>query len=718
VGKTRLALAVATIVQDTFADGAVFVDLSALRDPVLVAPTVAHALGIGETGAHGAGELLAALLQSKHLLLVLDNVEQVLEAAPIVATLVATCPRLVVLATSRAALRVRNEQQYRVPPLATPAAEVGGRADAADYGALRLFEARAQEVQLDFALAADNVAVVAQVCRRLDGLPLAIELAAARIALLPPPALLARLERRLALLRGGARDLPARQQTLRATIDWSHGLLTAEEKTLFRRLAVFAGGCTAETLASAEWNALGAPRDGAAALASPDTVLETLAALVDQSLIVVQTFADPRAASAGAEPGTRFGLLETIREYALEQLAASGEEAAVRLAHATHYLVLAEGAEVEIKGAQQALWLARLVAEHDNLRSALRWALESENVALALRLGSKLWRFWYMAGHLSEGRNWLDRILAQNAGLQPEHAAERAWVLRGASVLAVRQGDLARGGELAAESLAIQRAEGDETGVASALNTLGNVAREQGALDRAVELYEQSLALRRGQGDSRGMAVVLNNLGTMVRYQGDLERSALLHEESLALRRALGDTWGAANALHNLAQVSYEQGDPARALGLAEESLALRRDLGDKHGMALSLALIGATAQAHGDAAQAAARYMEGLTLSRLLDDGVLLATCLEGLAGVAVAHGQAEIAARLTEAAAALRGLPPPATREVAYEEAVAAVGAMVGHEGSLPPTARPGTAMTPWAGGNRVAGNRGPRMALLQDE
>ncbi|HZS86351.1 MAG TPA: tetratricopeptide repeat protein [Chloroflexota bacterium] len=627
VGKTRLALAVAAACRGSYADGAVFVDLSPLRDPALVPSTIAQALGLRESGDQSARDLLMAYLRERHLLLVLDNAEQVVEAAPVVAELMAACPRLVVLVTSRAALHVRGEQRFQVPPLATPRPRrAAAHQELAGYAAVQLFVARARAVQPDFRLDATNIEAVAEICARLDGLPLAIELAAARVPLLPPRALLARLEQtsaRLRVLTGGARDLPARQQALRATIAWSYELLTAEEQALLRRLAVFAAGCSldaAETVCGAD-----GPGGG--------DVLEGLTSLMDKSLL-------RREDGTDAEP--RFGMLETIREYGLEHLAESGETEALRRQHAAYYRVLAEQAEPALTGPDQPRWLGRLEREHDNLRAALQWARESRDALAGLHLAGTLWRFWYTHGHLTEGRAWLEGFLDASRDAEVPLAV-RAKALIGAGVLANMQADYERAAELCEESLSLYRALVDLQGIAVALNVLGNVAVNQGDFERAVNLSEESLALQRQVGQKRGIALALNNLAHVVLQQGDHQRAAALCEESLALARELGESRSIAAALTHLADIARDQGSDEQAAAMYAEGLPLLRSIGDHHGVAI----------------------------------------CLEGVAAAHGALGRQERAARLCGAAAALRdatGAPLPSVDRASFDRTLSAARAALG--------------------------------------
>jgi predicted ATPase/class 3 adenylate cyclase len=619
-GKTRLALQVANQVLDAFSDGVYFVALAALRDPTLVLPTIAQTLEVREADGRPLGETLHAFLHAKRLLLVLDNCEQVLDAAPEVAALLAACPQVRVLATSRAVLHLRGERLYAVPPLALPqTAPLPPLRTLTQYEAVRLFIARAQDVKPDFAVTNATAPAVAEICVRLDGLPLAIELAAARIKLLAPPALLARLSKRLPLLVGGARDLPERQRTLRATLDWSYSLLSPEEQVLFARLSVFRGGRTLEAIE---------------AICNSEGDLDVLAgveSLLEKSLLVQTEVAGE----------TRFVLLETIHEYARERLEASGEAEAVRRAHAAYFQALAEEAEPALEGPQQGVWLACLEREHDNLRAALGWALETGEGEIGLGMTAALWRFWEMRGHLSEGRRWCERVLDQRSAA----AAPRAKALTGAGTLAWQQGDYARATALHEEALALYREIGDQPGIAFALNNLGVQALDQGDHERAVPYFEQSLALARDVGATRISAFALHNLGEVARHQGAYGRAQALYEECLALLRRLGDSWVTCMQLIGLARVAQEQGNDARAMAFCQESLPVCRDTGCKDP----------------------------------------IATCLEGVVTVACAQGQFERVAHLCGAAAALReaiGAPIAPADRAGYERTVAAARAALGDD------------------------------------
>jgi predicted ATPase/Tfp pilus assembly protein PilF len=662
VGKTRLGVQVAADLSADFADGVVFVSLAALSDATLVAASIAQAVEVKEVGGQALAATLQEALQDQQLLLLLDNFEQVLAAAPLVAELLAGCLQLKVLATSRAPLRVQGEQEFAVLPLALPAPTPLPDPEAlAQVAAVALFLQRAQDIKPNFALSAQNAGAVVEICRRLDGLPLALELAAARVRLFPPPALLARLSSRLTLLVGGPRDVPARQQTLRATLDWSYSLLTAAERTLFARLAVFVGGRTLEAIE---------------AVCNPQgdlDVLEGMESLVEKNLLRQEE-------GVGGEP--RLVMLETIHEYARERLEASGEAEEVRRRHAEYFVALAEAAAPELTGPQQGAWLQRLEAEHDNLRAALAWSRQQAAWEVGLRLGGALWRFWFMHGHLSEGRRWLEVVLG-GSGAAP--APARATALHGAGVLAERQGDYGRATALHAEALALRRELGDRGGIAGSLNNLGIVAHDQGDYGRATALYEEALALHRELGDTSGIASSLNNLGLVAWQQGDYGRAAALHEEALALRRELGDKSGIASSLNNLAVVAQEQGDYGRATALYEESLALMRELGDTWRIALALNNLGEVAYEQGNYGRAVALYAESLTLCRAIGNKYVAASCLEGLAAVACAQGQPERGARLVGVAAALRAalsMPLAPNERAAQERTVAAARAALGED------------------------------------
>lgn len=627
VGKTRLALAVALNCRDLFTDGAVFVPLASLGNPALLAGVIARAVGMPvRGGSQQPEESLEAYLRERHMLLVLDNFEHLLPAAPLLAALLASCPRLCLLVTSRIILHVRGEQVLPISPLPLP--------DLADTAtvppievldvtpAIALFVARARAMRPEFALTPQNASDVAAICRRLDGLPLALELAAACIRLLPPRALLARLERRLPTLVDGARDLPERQRTLRATLTWSYDLLPVEEQVIFRRFSVFAGGATLDAIETV------CGQDG------QKSVLELLAGLIDHSLLW-------QWEGSSGEP--RFGMLETIHEYALEQLTASGERDVAERAHARHFLALAEASEVALRGSEQVQWMERMETDMNNLRAALQWAQNRAPQDTGLRLAGALWYFWFLSGRLSEGLDWLNALLASQEDSQAPDV--RAKALVGASWLARCQGAFDEATALAEAGLALYERLGDRRGHAAALTTLVCVALDQGDAARARPPAEESLALRRDLDDSWETCVSLNNLGYLAAVEGNFVQAAECFEECLGLSRALGDTRGIALSLANLGDVVYTLGDVTRARALLVEALTLDREVG----------------------------WVEGTVRS------------IEGIARAMATKGQPQEAIRLLAAAAALRhariGPLRPAEQDE-YDQVVAAVHEALGAE------------------------------------
>jgi non-specific serine/threonine protein kinase len=603
VGKTRLALRLAGELAPDFPDGVAFVPLAPVGDPDLVPSAIAQALAVRDGGGRSLREALAAALRDRRLLLVLDNFEQVVAAAPSVTALLAGCPRLAALVTSRVALRVLGEQEFAVPPLALPDPErLPPVAELERTESVALFVQRTRAISPAFALSEANARPVAEICRRLDGLPLAIELAAARGKVLSPPAMLARLSYRLQVLTGGPQDQPPRLQTMRDAIAWSHDLLSPEEQALFRRLAVFAAGCT---LGAAEavgrrrvpaGPAGGGAHDPVAADRGPST-LDLVASLVDKSLL-------RRADGADGEP--RFEMLETVREFGLERLAASGEEAAARRGHAGELLALARRAEPALYGGQdQVLWLDRLAADHDNLRAALGWAIEHDPET-ALHLAGALFWFWYVRGHLSEGRGWLGRALAAAAGA-PDAARARA--LLGAGMLADRQGDEVDAAGYLTESLALSRRLGDPVGTCLALGLLGLEAEDAGDYGRATAFLDEALALDAAAGHALPEPVAtaaLAHLGIAAWGRGDAERAAALWEEALAAHRTSGDDWGAANALAYLGLLACERRSLGRAAALLGESIALFGATGSLENVAGGLANAATLAAARGETDRAA----------------------------------------------------------------------------------------------------------------
>jgi predicted ATPase/transcriptional regulator with XRE-family HTH domain len=635
VGKTRLAVHVAAVLSGATGTEVLFVSLAALRDPRLVLPTIAQAAGVHEARPRTLPALLGAALHDRRLLLVLDNFEQVLPAAGDVAALAASCPALTVLATSRASLRVQAEQLFGVRPLDLPdLACLPPPEELARSGAVALLVQRARTVVPGFQLNVDNVPAVVAICARLDGLPLAIELVVPRFRVLPPSALLARLEHRLPLLTGGAADLPARQQSLQATLAWSHDLLDGAAQALFRRLAVFVGGATLDAV---ETVCLDEARRGGA-------LLDALGALVDMHLLYRD--GDGAGVQADTPGGPRFAMLETIHEFAVEQLAQSGEGEPVARRHATYYLALAEEAAPMLRGPHQGAWLARLEREHDNLRAALAWAQQHGETAIGLRLAGTLAPFWWRHGHLSEGRRWLDALLSlRERDASHVDVRVQARALDGAGKLASEQGDGSAAATHYAESLALYRSVDDRRGMA---RTLGSLALFKGPAGAA--LLEESLGLWRVLGDPAGIAFALTQLGDVARMQGAYARATALLEESLSLREEVGDTAGVANSLFLLGRTMWEHGEGSRAHGLMERSLSLRRALDHRAGIAFSLGQLGSVAGSRGDVVRATALLEESLALMRALglSDGVV--AMLSHLGGVARDQGDDERALALLE--------------------------------------------------------------------
>ncbi len=664
-GKTRLGVHVAAELLDEFADGVFFVNLAPINDPALVNSTIAQTLGVTEARGQPLEATLKRYLHAKQLLLLLDNFEHVLQAAPLVADLLAAAAHVKVIVTSRAVLHLRSEHEYLVPPLALPdPKQLPPVERLTQYHAVRLFIERAQAVKPDFLVTNANAPAVAEICVRLDGLPLAIELAAVRIKLLGPDALLHRLSHRLKLLTGGARDLPARQQTLWNTIEWSYSLLNDGEQALFRRLAVFVGGRTLEAIEAV------CHADGDV----PIDPFDGVASLLDKSLL-------RQADGTGGE--SRFIMLETIREYALEQLETSGEAEALRQRHATYFLALAEAAEPALLGPEQAMWLDRLEHEHANVQAVLAWARKVGETSLGVKLSAALVRFWQTRGYLTEGRWWLETLL-NDAGSLPMEM--RAKALNDVGWLAICQGDYTTATPVIEESLALWRKLENKNGIALALNSLGNIASSQGVLDRARICYEESLVLRRGVGDTYSIAVSLNNLGNLAGDQGDYMRAKAFHEESLALRRTLGDTYGIAVSLNNLGLIALNQANYAHAKTLFEESLLLFQTLGDNNSAAFGLGNLGFVALDQGDVERALPLFTQSLAAFCEAQDKEGIPYGLEGLAGSAAMQGKARRAAHLWGAAAALReatGAPFPDVDRVRYERFIVVSRSALGDAG-----------------------------------
>ena len=651
VGKTRLAIAAARDVAADFADGVAFVDLAPIDNPDLVLAAVAGALGLRDMGNRSLHDRLLDVLADRRLLLVLDNFERVVAAGPWLRDLLGACPGVTLLVTSRIGLRLSGEREFSVAPLSlgmSTSAE-----DAGVSGAVRLFVERAQAVRPDFRLTAETLPAVAEIVDRVDGLPLAIELAAARMRALTPAALLQRMEQRLPLLSGGVRDLPLRQQTMRDTIAWSHDLLTPAEQALFRRLSVFSGGFT---LAAATAVAAQPPDDGSA-VAAELAALEGITSLIEQS--VVQP-----GAGASAEP--RYAMLETVREYARERLAASDEGEGIHRQHAAFFQAIAEAADGspstpltmpapagsvwalrgKLTGPHLADWLDRLEADHDNLRAALDRLARSAQPTAFLRLSRSLSLFWLFRGPYEEGRAWLERALARDGETSP---LLRRDALFGLGLLAVHQDDVARAESCFGESLAVSRALGDPAGIGSAWFGLGLVAMHRRQFVHAATQLDEALAWSRRLDDPAlatfCAGIALSFLGAAAYAQGALPLAASRFEEALVEQRAIDDRWGIGFSLVGLGYAARDQGDEARAVALFAEGLAPFTKVGDRR----------------------------------------IIALALDGVAGLAVAWGQGERAARLLGAAAVMReagGLPSEAAFRAAHGRDLAAARVALGED------------------------------------
>ena len=636
IGKSRLALQVAGKMADQFGGGVCFVGLSAIGEPGLITSEIAQALGMREAGNKSPQESVMEYLGglSQPMLLLLDNFEHLVSAAPVVAQMLTAGLKLKVVVTSQSPLHIYGEHEFPVPPLELPDAQSMPALEALSrLPAIALFVERAQSVKHQFALTKENAAAVATICARLDGLPLAIELAAARIKLLSPSAMLDRLESRLTLLTGGARDLPARQQTLRNTVVWSYGLLNSAEQTLFRRLSVFTGGCTLEGVEAV------VNTKGDLGL----DVLDGMASLVDKSLAQQADQVDQE---------TRFTMLSAIREYAFERLAESGDESSTRRAHAAYYLVLAEEGAEGI--ATQPQWLDRFEVEHENFRLAIDHLIRSGDAEWGMRLGAALFHFFETREHLTEGRGTLGRVLAmEGAAARPKL---RARLLFARAVLAAAQGDYRSARPLFEDSMEICVELNDKPGVAVALNALAVNARDRGELAAAAQLFEQCLGIWKDLGDPTGMARALSNLASVMKTQCQYERAFSLYDECLSMFRQAGDSTGAAWTLNYLGDVAREKADLEAARSYCEQSLSEFRRLNDNWGIASSLCDLASLSSDQGNNAEARRLYGEGIRLFRELGYKRGIARALECLAVNASAQSNGEQSLRLAGAAAALR--------------------------------------------------------------
>jgi predicted ATPase/class 3 adenylate cyclase len=707
MGKTRLAMQVAAELSDQFADGVFLIPLAPVNEPEQVMPAIIQILNISDMSSQSPLTLLKSALKDKQLLLLLDNFEQVIPAATQVAELLTSCPRLKIIVTSQIVLHVQAEREFAVPPLSLPDPKrLPDLPTLSQYEAVALFIQRAQAVKPDFAVTNDNAPAVAAICARLDGLPLAIELAAARVKFFAPQTLLTRLEQGLAVLSGGARDLPMRQQTLRGAVAWSYNLLAPEEQQLFRQLAVFVDGFiweAAEVVCRAVGELKGDIQDG-------------LFSLVDKSLLRQQETTE-------GEP--RFWMLQLLREFGLEYLTSAGETDLVRTAHAAYYLALAEEAEPYLQGTDPGRWLIRLEQEYENLRAVLSWLLERAEMRTssegekkwaeqAMRLCGALYWFWNIRGYYREGRSFLERALAVREGVA---ASIQIKVLYAASVLAINQDDFERVEILCRESLALSRELGDAPDEAAALFLLGFVAMArcryaearvqleeaealfqeldnswnsarslaylaqvfaaQGEYGRACALAEQSLKISRALGNKGRIAVALCQLAH-VRFlaQDDFAEAQELAEQSLALFRELGDMQYIAYLLSLLGEMHLVRNEQTQARELLEESVATFKELGDRWSTAEALLSFARVAASLGELAAASSSYQESVAIAREIDAKNFIASALEGAGAVAAAQNEPEWAARLWGAAQSLRvalGMPMPPVYRADYERALA---------------------------------------------
>ena len=659
VGKTRLALAVATEVQRNFPDGVYFISLEHLQDADLVLPTIVQALGL-HAGNRPPRETLQAELCERRRLLVLDNFEAVVAAAPSLVELLTACPLLKLLVASREALRVRGEREFVVQPLPLPDREHQPDVETlARFGAVALFLDRAHEVQPTLELTTVTAPLITEICRRLDGLPLALELAAVRLRALSPQALLERLEHRLDVLTSGPRDLPARHQTLRQTIAWSYNLLSRDEKRLFRLLAIFVGGCDLSAV-EAVYSAQGGERE---------QVLDGVTSLLDKHLLYRRMYDDD-------DDTARLLMHETIREFGLEALAVNQELETTQRSHAAYYLKRAEEAELYLEGTEQALWLDRLEREYANLRAALHWTLEREEGEMALRLGSALFRFWEGRRRRGDGRAFLERALAISKDVPP-HIRARALFVTG--ILALVQGDHARGAALGREAVALQRKPvGDTHQLAWSLYLLGANAWVIGDLVTARSYAEEAQTVASSSDDKVIRAYLLDLLGQIALDHGEDNRARALLEEGLMRHREIGDTRGVLGALFFLERVLLVRGEVTQARAYAEERLTLSREIGFRPSIAGALSFLGRIACEEGDAAAAGELFEESLAILRETNETLPLAIVLQGIGVTLVSLGQLVEAVRLwgsVEALCAAAGVPLPPDERAFIERARLAV-------------------------------------------
>jgi predicted ATPase/class 3 adenylate cyclase/Tfp pilus assembly protein PilF len=643
-GKTRLSLQLAAEVLHSFPDGVFVVELATVRQPVQVASAISRTLGLKESSGRELLNNLKQYLSEKRLLLVLDNFEQVVEAGSLVAELLGAASGLRVLVSSRIPLKIYGEQEFPVPPLANPANKSAlSLEELEQYPAIQLFVERAWHYRPGFTLTDENAKLITKICARLDGLPLAIELAAARIQMFQLETILNGLSNRLQTLSSSSSYLPARHQTLRNTIEWSYNLLDPEEQLLFSRSGIFAGSFSleaAEAICNPAEEAVLDPLDG-------------LTSLADKSLV-----------SIVVEPGKdepRFKLLETIREFALEQLRKSGELEELRQNYLNFFYKLAQEAEPELTGPEQAEWFRKLELEHANFQDIMDWVLkEKETVKFALELGNTLWRFWLTRGYITEGRLWLETALlkseAEAEATNKSLLLQRARTYNALAILARNESDFGRAKILLEQGLIFHRQLDDKTGLASTLNTLGTVAAYLGQYEEALKFHQETLTLRRELGDKRGIAISLCNLGTLLGVQQHYLQAKEVFEEALSLLRQLGDKRSTALLLNNLGSLWLALDNPMRAKKFSEESLLLYRELEDQDGIGLALLQLADIAKAQNNFGEAVNLYRQSLANLSKVKENADLPLCLEGLAGALVHSGELELAAQLFGASEALR--------------------------------------------------------------
>ena len=655
-GKTRLGLELSRRLAERFGQRVFFVGLGSISDSAMVPGAIAESIGLRETGARSLRDMLKEYVrESESVLLLLDNLEHILAASSFIVELIESSRTLKVLVTSRAPLRVYGEHEFPVPPLALPDREqLHSLAALKDNPSVSLFVQRANAVKPDFQLTAENAATIAEICSRVDGLPLAIELAAARVKMLPLPGILSRLQSRLQLLTAGARDLPERQQTLRNTIDWSYDLLTEPEQKLLRRLSVFWGGCTLE---------------GAEAVCNTKNdlghdVFDLMSSLMDKSLI-------QQRHNGNDEP--RFRMLETIREYSLERLQQSGEAEPTKRAHAAYCLVLAEEGNPDLSEAERVVWLQRCAVEHDDFNAALDWLFQTRDLDWAFRFCMSLFRFWDMREHSAEGRTRLEHLL-QLAG--DSHPHERARICLFLGALCTPQGDFPAAARFLHQGLSISRELDDPSGIAVSLNALAVSARDRGDHMSAQINFEQSLAYWRRVHDRVGTARCLHNLGNVAKIRGDYARANEALGEAIRIFEELGDSTGVAWALNQQGDVAREQGDLKGAQTWYQRALACFRQASDPWGTGRSLADLGTIACELGEQSAAYEAYRESLEIFTRLEHRRGIARVLEGFACLSLARGDAARALAITAAASRLRqaiSAPLPPAEQWKLDQAMA---------------------------------------------